>query len=74
MYNLTMCRVNFAKYRRKILLDEIRDKSNLLRILKLELDGLEKALYDKMTYLKKMAVRYSIQKLNETYSGSAKIR
>ena len=50
------------KYRRKVLLDEIREKRNLLRRLKDEVTKESDLLYADMTFLKKYALKYSISK------------
>ena len=48
------------KYRRKVLLDEIREKHNLLRNLKEEARRESDHLYADMTFMKRWMVKYSI--------------
>ena len=54
-----------SSYRRKVLLDEIRAKNELLRQLKVELNNESEALYRNMTYMKKWMVKHSIQNTAE---------
>ena len=49
-----------SKYRRKILLDEIREKNDLLRSLKDELKNSTDQLYENITYMKKWMIKFSI--------------
>ena len=48
------------KYRRKVLLDEIREKRNLLRRLKEEVLKESDLLYADMTFIRKWVLKYSI--------------
>ena len=50
-----------SSYRRKVLLDEIRAKNELLRELKVELSNESDELYRNMTFMKKWMVKQSIQ-------------
>ena len=49
------------KYRRKVLLDEIREKHNTARQLRDELTVESKKLYDNLTYMKGWMVKRSIK-------------
>ena len=53
------------KYRRKILLDELRKKHQEARKLRDTIKPEEIALFQDMTYIKKSILRWSIQRLNE---------
>ena len=50
------------KYRRKVLLDEIREKRNLLSMLKEKVSKESDLLYANMTFMRKWALKYSIAK------------
>ena len=52
-----------SKYRRKILLDEIRAKNDLLRNLKEQLQNETTELYQNITYMKKWMIKYSIENI-----------
>ena len=54
-----------SKYRRKVLLDEIREKHNQLKKLKDEILKESKLLYDNMTFMKRWIVKHSIRNITE---------
>ena len=60
-----------SSYRRKVLLDEIRTKNELLRELKAELSNESDELYRNMTFMKKWMVKQSIQ--NTAMDEKAKV-
>ena len=53
------------KYRRKVLLDEVRTKHTQLRQMKEEVKVGSAKLYTNMTYMKKWTVTKSIQNIND---------
>ena len=53
------------KYRRKILLDELRKKHQEARQFRDAIKPEEIALFQDMTYIKKSILRWSIQRLND---------
>ena len=53
------------KYRRKVLLDEIREKHNQLRKLKDEASKEEDLLYTGLTFMKRWALKHSISNTTE---------
>ena len=54
-----------SKYRRKVLLDEIREKHNQLKKLKAEILKDSKMLYENMTFMKRWIVKHSIHNITE---------
>ena len=63
-----------SKYRRRILLDEIRNKTNLVRKLKEELQVANVALYENMTFMKKWMVKHSIEVVTQNEEKAVKKR